>query len=722
MTFRVGQRRAKSARAAASMLRVTSLVLTAVLTVSACSGQTAAITTTSTDTSTTTSTTLPPDPAVDGPVLRVGLVSNLSTANWWAAMGPEATPENLAVVASTKASLFALSYPGLALVPSLAATTVPEAVTQQGSTWVVQQPLRDDVFWSDGEQVTAEDLVFYFDVVREFDLGAGHAEHFSETVADVSEVDDLTVRVEFNALPGLTAWQTGVAMAPAVPSHFWAPHVEEARAVAAAVRSGSSEEEARAAIAAASLTDEDPGNDMTPEEVSEADIEPYLAALAAEAGRDHLYAVESPMEPSAGSQVFESWAPGDVATTRSNPGYFARGTETTQYSDGSVRVADPVLGDDVFGGTASGEVRGHAVVGPFISGIEWHEYDDEDAAYDALAGGAVDYVLDADGMSFSQYNELVGQGGIGLSISEAGGFRFLGLNLRKAPMSDPAFRTALATVIDKELFAAMLFNGTLFPAYSIVHPGLAYHYNGDVSRPGWANGEPMTEPERYEAAISILVEAGYTWAVEPEIVFNESRAFVDVVPGEGLTMPNGVTVPPLTILAAPGSVEDPMRATFALWIEQWMTDLGMDVSTDSVDLESISGTVVSPDSFEAALEWDLHVLGWGRPDPSLPGLTLAALFHSGNAVDTGGLNTTGYSSAAFDEAADSFVTSSSLDEAASWTMEMERIIAEDLPYVTLFRGPVIEGYGSHVEFAVDAIMGGHASLPTAWPETVRITR
>jgi ABC-type transport system substrate-binding protein len=698
------------------------MALAAVLAVSACSEETAVITTTSTDTSTTTSTTLPPDPAVDGPVLRVGLASKVSTTNWWAATGPESTPENQAVVASTKTALFTLSYPGFALVPSLAATTAPEAVTQQGSTWVVHQPLRDDVFWSDGEQVTAEDIVFYFDVVREFDLGTGHAEHFPATVADVSAADDHTLRVEFNALPALTAWQTGAAMAPAVPSHFWEPYVTEAREVAGAARAGTSEEEARAAIAEASLSDEDSANDLTPEAVPESDVESYLAGVAAEAGREYLFGVESPMEPSAGSQVFESWTPGDLATTRSNPGYFARGTETTQYSDGSVRVADPVLGDNVYGGDASGEVEGHAVSGPFISGIEWHEHDDEEAAYDALISGAVDYVLDADGMSFSQYNELVGHGDIGLSISEAGGFRFLGLNLRKPPMSDPTFRTALATVIDKELFAATLFNGTLFPAYSIVHPGLAYHHKDDVSRPGWANGEPMTEPERFEAAIATLIDAGYTWDVEPEVVFNENGAFVDVVPGEGLTMPNGVAVPPLTILAAPGSVEDPMRATFALWIEQWMTDLGIDVSTDSVDLASISGTVVSPDSSETALAWDMHVLGWGRPDASLPGLTLAALFHSGNAVDAGGLNTTGYASTEFDEAADSFVASKSLEEAAGWTTEMERIIAEDLPYVTLFRGPVIEGYGSHVEFAVDAIMGGHASLPMAWPETVRIKR
>jgi ABC-type transport system substrate-binding protein len=690
--------------------------------VAACSGETAAITTTSTTQPATTTTTLPPDPAVDGPVFRVGLTNAVTTVNWWAALGPESTPENEAVLAATKISLFTLSYPGFVLVPSVAASATPAQVTQRGSGWVVEQQMRDDVFWSDGEHVTAEDLAFYFDVVREFDLGSGHGEHFPAAVSDVSAVDDFTVRIEFSEAPSITDWQTSVATAPLVPAHFWEPHVEAAREAAAAARSDMTAEEARAAVAANSLTDDDPANDLTPETVEDSQIESHRAGVAAEAGRDYLFAIKSPMEPSAGSLVFESWAPGEPAITRSNPAYFARGTETIEYSDGSVRIADPTLGDNVYGGNASGEVTGHAVVGPFVSSVEWHTYSDSDEAYSALKAGGVDYVFDLEGMDLSRYSEMVTLGNIGLSISAGDGFRFLGLNLRKPPMSDPIFRRALATVIDKELFASTMFNGSLFPAYTVIHPGIASYHNAEVDRPGWSEDGPMDEARRYETAIAMLNKAGYTWDISPEIVLDDEGNFVDVVPGEGLTLPNGAEIPELTILAAPGSVEDPMRVTFALWIEQWMTDLGIDVNTEPTDFETIIDTVVSPESSEAALSWDLHVLGWGRPEVAMPGLTLVALFHSRNGVEAGGLNTTGYSSAEFDAAADSFVASSTIEEAARWTREMERIIAEDLPYVPLFRGPVIEGYGSHVDFAVDAIMGGHASVPMAWPATVRINR
>ncbi|HEY7824871.1 MAG TPA: hypothetical protein VIG24_18675, partial [Acidimicrobiia bacterium] len=101
---------------------------------------------------------------------------------------------------------------------------------------------------------------------------------------------------------------------------------------------------------------------------------------------------------------------------------------------------------------------------------------------------------------------------------------------------------------------------------------------------------------------------------------------------------------------------------------------------------------------------------------------LIALFHSSNRVEAGGLNATGYSSADFDVAAEEFLASRTMADAGRWTKEMERIIAEDLPYVTLYRPAVIEAYGSAVTFPVDAIMGGHGALPAAWPESVRIGR
>lgn len=672
MRLRVGVRGSASSR------RLFSLVCVLVLSVAACSGDAGDTTSTSTTEPppTTTTTTLPPDPAIDGPVFRVGLTAPVTAANWWGAMDTAGTPSDRAVFAHTKTALYELTQPGFAYVPALAATSEPVPAEEEGSTWVVEQPIRDDISWSDGEPVTARDLAFYSDVVREFELGGSHASAFPAAVVDVSAIDDFTVRVEFEDEPSVSEWQAGVGMAPFVPAHFWEDHVAEASEI--------------------------------------------VVSRGVEAGRRHLLSLEAPDEPSSAALVFES-RDENALRSRSNLDYYARGTETTVYSDGSVRVAGPV-GDEVYGGDAAGEVVAHHVVGPFISGVEWTIFEGDDSAYAALVDGEVDFVMDPEGMTLSRYNSLAKERDVELSISPGDGFRFLAFNLRKPPMSDPVFREAIATVIAKELVASSLFNGTLVPAHTVVHPELTMSHNPDVERPGWSGDGPMEHGQRFETALEMLTEAGYTWDVEPELVYGADGSLVDVVAGEGLEMPNGVDVPALTIAAAPASVQDPVRATYALWIGQWIADLGVPVTTEPTDLDSAAGTILEPETSEDVLSWDMHVLGWGTPNPALPGLSLVSLFHSSNRVEAGGLNATGYSSADFDAAAERFLASRTMAEAARWTKEMERIVSDDLPYVTLYRPAVIEAFGSAVTFPVDAIMGGHGALSAAWPESARIDR
>lgn len=669
MASRVGERPPRTPGVRSH--RPVAVVVALAVVIAACSGGVTDPATTSTAAApTTTSTTLPPDPAVDGPVFRVGLTTGLTSVNWWHVFDGAATPENQALVRNTKTALFSVTKPGFALVPAIA-DGAPVQARQQGDIWVVDQPIRDDVVWSDGEPVTADDLVFYFETVRELGLGGEHAAHFPASIVGVSAADEHIVRIEYDRAPSLTDWQTGVGLAPFVAAHFWGPHVDEARG-------------------------------------------------RGEQARDVLYSVDPTGEPSVGPLVFESWEQGEVAVTASNPDYFARGTETVLYDDGSLRVAVPEGEDTVFGGTAGGPIDAHHVVGPFVSGVHWFEYDTPDEAYEALTSGQLDYVFDPNGMGFTRYNDLAASGDAGLSVSVADGFRFLAFNLRKPPMSDPVFRGAVATVIDKELVASSMFAGMLDPAYTVIHPGFGQFHNPDVDRPGWSDGEPMTEAVRFETAVQMLAEAGYTWDSEPQVVYDDAGSFVDVIPGSGLEMPNGRDVPELTILAAPAMEDDPLRATFALWTAQWLTDLGIEVSADPTDLDSAAGVAISPETTEDVLSWDMHVLGWGRPNIALPGLTLVALFHSRNGVEVGGLNATGYSSAEFDAAADAFSAATTMEEAARRTREMEAIVARDLPYVVLFRPTVIEAHDPSVEFPVESVMGGHAAVGLAWPESVRL--
>jgi peptide/nickel transport system substrate-binding protein len=708
-------------------LRLFALLAVFAMIVAACTTD-GAVETTAADGDGTATTAPPTTGEGDGPDVgapegsfRVGFISNITTDNWWASLDTLSSTYNQGYLTNMHTSLFTLSLPGFVYLPAMAATDEPVAAVQEGDVWVVEQPIRDDRTWSDGTPVTANDLVFYFDTVREFSLGSNHSASFPPAVLSITAPDDHTVRIEFDAEPGLAVWQNGVGFADFVPAHFWQEHVDAARAAAEEATAGVTEEDARQGVVDAAAEDDDPENDdLTAEDVTQEDIDAFIANAGANEGLTVLYAVESPQEPSVGAVIFDQWETGAFAATVANTDYPDTGTENTYFSDGSFRIA-PADGEaKVFGGEGTGDPLAQYVEGPFVGEILWVEHGTKDAAYEKLSAGELDYVWDPTGLTSGLRNELANDENLEFAVNQTEGFRFMAFNMRKPPMSDLAFRQATATVIDKELLADTVLAGAVFPGYTIVHPDLTFWYNPDVPRAGWADGEPLAEGERFEQAIQILRDAGYTWETEPVVQRNDDGTFLDVVPGEGLIMPNGEAVPDLTLLA-PGPGYDPFRATFSIWIAQWMNDLGIPIQAEPTDFNAIVAATFPPQTAESALTWDIFMLGWGGGDPSLPGTSSVAFFHSReDAVTGGGFNVPGFNDADFDAAADAFEAATTAEEAQQWTFEMERVLAEQLPYVVLFRTPIIEAFRADVQFPANTIMGGHSGFPNAWPNGVEV--
>ena len=660
---------------------------------------------------------------VEGGSFRIGMIANITTDNWWASLDTESSSQNQAYLTNSKTALYTLALPGFVHVPAAAATEVPVEPVQEGDVWVVEQPIREDLVWSDGTPITANDLAFYFDTVQEFNLGSNHAASFGATVLSVTAPDDYTVRVEFSEAPGLNVWNNGVGFASFVPSHYWEEHAQAARDAAAAATEGITPEDATTAIVEAANGDEDPDNDLTEADVTQEQIDEYIANAGASEGLAVFYAVSGVNEPSAGSVIVDQWETGAFAATVANPDYFDSGTENTLYSDGSFRIANAERGEDsVYGGEGSGDVVAQYIEGPFVSEILWVEHGTKDAAYEKLAGGELDYVYDPTGLTSGLRNELATNPDLAFSVNQTEGFRFMSFNMRKAPMSDLAFRQATATVINKELIADTVLAGAVFPGYTIVHPDLTAHYNADVEKAGWADGAPLEQGARFDEAIQILRDAGYTWSTEPVVVRDDEGNFLEVNPkGAGLTMPNGTAVPDLTILT-PGPGYDPFRATFSIYMESWMQEIGIPVTAEPTDFNAIIDATFPPQTPESALQWDMFVLGWGGVDPSLPGGSTRAFFHSDqDAVTGGGFNVPGYASEEFDGVANAFDAATTIEEAAELTQEMDAVLARDLPYVVLFRTPIIEAYGSNVQFPVQTIMGGQQGFPNAWPNAVGVS-
>lgn len=291
----------RATRTRASFVRLFALLAVLAMVAAACTGGGTADTTADTTgdtTGETTEETTPPDTGEDTTpedttgdtggaggefdTYTLGIFQDVTTDNAWNMLDTAGnTVWNSYFLNPTTASAYQIALPGLEVVPELAAGELPP-VTQEGDVWVGEFTLRDDATWSDGEPITAHDVAFTWNTAVEFEL-IGNWEDFTDTdiVTSVEAVDDYTVRVTFNAEPGLAVWGLGnsVPMMPIMPEHYWGPIVEEARG-------------------------------------TENPRETLLAASGAEA-------------PAAGPTVFADRQEGSFAASSANPNYFAKGEEMT---------------------------------------------------------------------------------------------------------------------------------------------------------------------------------------------------------------------------------------------------------------------------------------------------------------------------------------------------------------------------------------------------------
>jgi len=221
----------------------------------------------------------------------LGIFQDVTTDNIWNLLDTAGNSVwNAYFLQPTYAAPYTIQLPGLEVQPWLADGELAP-VTQEGDEWVGEITLRADAQWSDGEPITAEDVAFTWSTAVEFELTGNWVDYADpDIVTGVEAVDDQTVRVTFNAEPGLAVWGLGnsVPLMPIMPEHFWGPIVEEAR------------------------------NSENPRET-------LIAASGAEA-------------PAAGWTQFADRQEGSFAATTANPSYFNQGQEITSgdvtYTDG----------------------------------------------------------------------------------------------------------------------------------------------------------------------------------------------------------------------------------------------------------------------------------------------------------------------------------------------------------------------------------------------------
>ena len=566
----------------------------------------------------------------DGPnVYQLGIFADLTTTNYWSYLGPNGTIWNSYVLGG-KPSLYTLSAQRFDYVPSAAAdfsTELEEETVDGTALWTTEVPLKQGVKWSDGNDVTAHDFVFTAHTVLDLELTGSWTSTVDPKFLDHAEaLDDYRLKIYFKKRPGLARWQFGLAFMPMLSKAYWEPVVEEAKKEANVV------EQQRI-----------------------------------------LYAHVPENEPSAGGYLFAKWERGAFAENTKNDDYYFTGTEVSHYENGAYSEAKPDVYEFTAYGDPSGEKSLEYTDGPFVNSTIYSIFGNQETAILALKKGDVDFMLNPLGLQRGLQQQLEGQPGLANIENPSSGFRYLGFNFTKPPLDNKAFRQAVAVLIDKEFLTGTVLQGVAIPMYTTVPEGNELWYNPNVS----LLGKGLSRAERTAKAVDLLKGAGFTWEKEPKVSDNGTVE----VEGEGLKMPNGEPMPALEILA-PSAGYDPLRSTFAIWIERWLKDMGIPAKAKLTEFNVIVERTRDPENF------DMWILGWGLstfPD------YLEAFFHSRN-FGGDGHNRGGYSNEEFDALADALLVETDFDAARDQVFKMQEFIADDLPYVVLFTTPILETY------------------------------
>ncbi len=625
------------------------------------------------------------EPAVIGgeccDVYRIGIFEDPLTLNYWNYLGPGSSVWTQYVIGDIAASLYTLSDQRFDFVPNLA-TALPEEPVQEGDFYTITVAMQPNATWSDGNPITAQDVVFTMTTCRDLQLTSNWPNQCRPEVIDrVEAVDDFTVKFFFTAIPGLAQWQFGAAQGAILPKHFWEATVAEASAAIEGVTAPEAERPADCAASGLSADDT----------AACAAWETYDTAF--NDARTLLYQADPTGTPVGGKYETLKFEPGAFVERTANAGNLFAGAQIQEYNDGTWVMT--LTNGEVMQlyGEMGGEKTLDFVSGPYSDNVVLSIYGSQDAAFLALANGEIDYVINPLSLARGLREQAESGEGIDTYTNSDNGLFYLAFNMRKLPYSLPEFRQAVDLVIDKEFVAGSVLQGTVTPTYSVVPPGNAFWYNGDIETPTVG----LSREERVNQAVAALEAGGWTWTTKP--VWNEER--VDVDPGEGLRMPNGQPMPDTTILG-PGPAYDPQRASFNQWISEWMRELGMPVTSELTGFN----TILNPVFVEAS--FDMYILGWSLtlyPD------YMVDFFHSKNdTATTGNSNTPGYNDAAFDTAADAFLAETDITRAQEKAREMQVLLAEGRPYIPLFVRQSIDLIRNNVVLPYTDVLGGIADL------------
>ncbi len=260
----------------------------------------------------------------------------------------------------------------------------------------------------------------------------------------------------------------------------------------------------------------------------------------------------------------------------------------------------------------------------------------------ALLGGAGDFMQNA--VSPRMADAMRGRRGLAVDTAPGVSYSYLAFNLREGPLGDVRVRQAFAHAVDRDRLITHKFRGVARPATGMLPVG-HWAYTDDVPRYGY---DPA-------AARALLDASGYP---DP--------------PGDAPRFT-------LTLKSSP----DKFRRNLATLIASDLAAVGVQVVVHSLELGTLLADVKSGN-------FETYILQWG--DPSEPHF-YNWIFHSGRiptpTEPNRGGNRGGYVNLRVDALIDAGRAATNREERRGLYMELQRIVARDLPYLSLWHEDVV---------------------------------
>jgi len=606
-------------------------------------------------------------PPAQGTIYKVGIFEDLTSANWWRANGPDNTVWNSYVLLPGRLALYSLSDVTFQFIPQLA-TAIPEPLVEEGGMWTSTIPMRDDITWSDGTPVTAADVAFTANTAVKFQLFAGAWSGWvrGEYLNHVEAVDATTVKFFYHKKPGLSVHEFGTLQMPILQEAFWAPKVAD--------------DAAGAALA---------GMTVPAPDAAEADKTAYTEA--ATAATEALYNIDPTGEPLAGAFLFDKWETGAFASSSGNADFYANDAQVTEYANGAYKETKAGIYDFTLYGEATGDTTLDYTVGPHVSTAVYTIYADQNTAVLALKAGEIDFLLNPLGLQAGLLSQVQDDPNLRVIKNSQNGFRYMSFNVRRQPMNDCAFRQIMSVLIDKEFVTNTILQRVAFPLYTFVpEANKAWYYDSEEVL---KLGKGMTREARVNYAVAIAEGAGYTWEGDVKPTWDADNR--QVVAGGRLIMPDGTSMPDIELMA-PSPGYDPLRSTFAIWVETWANEFGIPIKAN------LTGFNVIVDKVYSQQDFDIYILGYSL---SLFPNYLRDFWHTDqSALD--GNNAGGYSDPEFDALSDELNTCDTFDSCHDVANKIQVKVSQELPWIVLFDTGVLEVYSANVDYPYTTAMSG----------------